>query len=79
MGMFEILLALAALSGLLAAVSWVRVASNRSLSEAFKLDGTEKLAERSNRRAYRVAVIASTLCALLAALAFLADRGTFGF
>ena len=72
----ETLAVLAALSGLVAAVFWVRVASNRSLSEASRLDGTEDLAARSNRRAYRAAVIASALCAGLAALAYLVGRGT---
>jgi ABC-type spermidine/putrescine transport system permease subunit I len=71
---FETAIVLAALSGLVAAVFWVRVASNRSLSEASRLDGTEKLAERSNRRAYRAAVIASALCAALVVLACLAGR-----
>ena len=75
MGLFEILLGLAVLSGLLAAVFWVRVASSRSLNEVFKLDGTEKLAERSNRRAYRAALIASALCVGLITLAYLAGGG----
>jgi hypothetical protein len=78
MGAFQLLIVLATLSGLVAAVFWVRVASNRSLSEASRLDGTEKLAERSNRRAYRAAVIASALCALLVGLAYLAG-GTGAF
>lgn len=76
---FETLIALAAFSGLVAAVLWVRVASSRSLNEAFKLDGTEKLAERANRRAQRAAMIASALCAGLAALAYLAGRAAGAF
>jgi hypothetical protein len=72
----ETLIVLVAFSGLVAAVFWLRVASNRSLSEASRLDGTENLTEQSNRRAYRAAVIASALCAGLAALAYLVGRGT---
>ena len=68
---FDFLLVLTAVGGLLAVVFWVRVASSRSLSEIFKLDGAEKLAERGNRRAFTIALIASVLTVLLAAAAYL--------
>ena len=71
---FDMLLVFTAMTGTLAAVAWVRVASSRSVNEAFRLDGAEKLAERANRRAFNVALIASVLTVLLAAAAFLMGR-----
>ena len=57
---FDVLLVLTA-HGRIAGrvIAWARVASSRSVNEAFKLDGTEKLAERANRRAFNLALIAS--------------------
>jgi hypothetical protein len=69
---FQILLVLAAVSGLLAAVFWVRVAASHSLDLAGRLDGTERRTHRSNRRALSGALIVSGLAVLLAAGAFLA-------
>jgi hypothetical protein len=68
----DILLMLAAIAGILAMVSWVRVASSRSMREASHLDGTEKLAERANRRALSFALVATVLTVLLAVAAYLA-------
>ena len=75
MVLFDLLLVLTAISGLLAAVFWVRVAMSNSLEMAGKLDGTEELVERANRRATTVALIASGLTALLAVTTSLAGRG----
>lgn len=72
---FDLLLVLAGLCGLVAAVLWVRVASSHSLNQASMLDGTGRLTERSNRRARRAALVASGICLLLAAAACLAGRG----
>lgn len=71
---FDFLFVLAAASGLIAAGFWVRVAASRSLKAAGELDGTEKLVERTNRRALAGAMIASGLTALLAAAAYLIGR-----
>ena len=73
--LFRFLLVLTSLSALLAAVYWVRVAASRSLHKAGKLDGTERLFERANRRALIGAAAASGLTLLLAAAAFLAGGG----
>jgi hypothetical protein len=75
MVLFDLLLVLTAISGLLAAGFWVRVAMSKSLEMAAKLDGTEKLAQRGNRRAATAALIASGLTALLAVAAYIAGRG----
>jgi len=72
---FQALLVLTAVSGLLAAVFWVRVAASRSLDMASRLDGTERLAHRSNRRALSCALIASGLTVLIALAAFLVGNG----
>lgn len=66
---FDILLLLTAVSGVVAAISWVRVASSGSLTAASKLDGTEKLAERANRRALNAALMASAITIGLAVAA----------
>ena len=68
---FDSLLVVTVLAGILAAVAWVRVASNRSVSEAFRLDGAEELARRANRRALNTALIATVLTVLLTAATFL--------
>lgn len=66
-----ILLGLAAISALLAAILWVRVASSSRLLDIARLDGTEPLFERSNRRALMGAAIASAAAITLAALGYL--------
>ena len=68
---FDILLLVTVMVGMLAVVAWARVASSRSVNEAFRLDGTERLAERANRRAFNLALIATVLTVLSAAAAFL--------
>ena len=72
---FELLLVLAAASGLIAVGFWVRVATSRSLDMAGKLDGTEKLVERANRRALTVALTATVVTVLAAVAAYLVGRG----
>lgn len=72
---FNVSLVVTALFGAMAAIFWLRVAASRSLREAGKLDGTEKLAARENRRAFRSAVVATTLTLLAAAAAYLLGRG----
>ena len=71
---FHALLVLTALAGLLAAGCWVRVSASRSLSMTHRLDGTERLASRANRRALIAAAIASALTMLLALAAYLTGR-----
>jgi hypothetical protein len=66
---FEILLLLTAVSGLSAAACWVRVASSGALKAAAKLDGTEKQADKANRRALSAALIASSITVGVAAAA----------
>lgn len=68
---FDILLVVTAIVGMLAVVAWIRVASNRSVNEAFRLDGAEKLAERANRRAFNLALIATAMTVVSAGAAFL--------
>ena len=79
MFLFEIVLVLAAACGLMAAVFWVRVATSRSLNMAGRLDGTEKLVERANRRAFTAAAIATGLTLLLAVAAYIIGRGVDAF
>ena len=76
---FELSLVVTALFGAMAAVFWMRVAASRSLRAAGKLDGTERLAVRDNRRAFRYAVLASALTLLLAVAALVAGRGAGAF
>lgn len=71
---FNILLVLTAVNGLLAALFWVRVAASPSLDVAGRLDGTEKIFERANRRAIAGAWIATGLTVVLAAGAYLIGR-----
>ena len=68
---FELLVGLTAMAALLAAFFWVRVTTSRLLLDAAKLDGTEVRFERSNRRAFAGAVIASVATVVLATAAFL--------
>lgn len=79
MVLFRLLLVLTFLSAVLAVVYWVRVAASHALYKASKLDGTEQLFERANRRALAGAAVASALTLLLAAAAFLAGRGAGAF
>ena len=75
----NIIVVLAAGCGLLAAILWVRVATSRSLEMAGRLDGTEKLFERANRRALAGAAIATGVTVLLAVAAYLIGRGAGAF
>lgn len=72
--LFNILLVVTAVSALLAAVFWLRVASSRSLNAAFKLDGTEELSRRANRRAFNWALAASIVTLLLVGATYFAGR-----
>jgi len=75
MSLAEALLVFASLSGLLAVALWVRVAASHSLLTSGKLDGTEKLAERANRRALSRALIASAVAVALVLAAYFVGGG----
>jgi len=71
---FDLLLIATIVGVLASAVFWARVAMNHSMKAIFRLDGTERLAERANRRALSAAVTVSALTAILAVAAYLAGR-----
>lgn len=70
----NVLAVLAVASGLLTAAFWLRVAASPSLRSAARLDGTEPMAERANRRALAGAFALSALTVLIAVAAYLAAR-----
>ena len=76
---FDLLILLTGISALLALLYWVRVAASHSLHRASKLDGTERLFERANRRALGRAAAASGLTLLLAAAVLVAGRSAGAF
>ena len=76
---FDLLLLATGIGVLTAAVFWVRVAASHSMRIIYRLDGTERIAERANRRAFNWALTASGLTVVLAIAAYLAGRSAGAF
>ena len=76
---FDLLIVLTLVSAAVAGVFWLRVLASNSLKMAGKLDGTEELAERANRRALSGARAATVLTLVLAFAAYMAGKGAGAF